>query len=169
MNEIEEAGLSYVKSIFDRNCPAFNILAEEERMLLAFEAGAEWQRSQEQIDKLLTQYIGSVDTLDKMKIAQYVLIVLAQMAVDTNAETVKLSTDLTYKDKRYNAQMVISFKEDKKKSEEICLERIMDTIMRGGKPTLTGFVFTQAQFDKLVPYVEDSEFLNVLKSRVLRK
>ena len=138
-----------------------------------FIAGAEWQESQglsqERIDELLTAYISSVDPLDKIKIAQYALVVLAQTAIDTNSGTVKLSTDMTYKDRCYDAQMVISFKEDKKKSEEIRLEEIMDMIMRGGKPTLTGFVFTQAQFDKLAPYVKDLEFLNALKSRVLRK
>ena len=139
----------------------------------AFKTGAEWQESQglsqERIDELLTAYISSVDPLDKIKIAQYTLVVLAQTAIDTNSGTVKLSTDMTYKDRRYDAQMVISFKEDKKKSEEIRLEKKMDMIMRGGRPTLTGYVFTQAQFDKLAPYVKDSDFLNVLKSRVLRK
>lgn len=69
----------------------------------------------------------------------------------------------------YSTDKIDSFKDDKKKSEEIRLERIMDIVKKGGKPTLTGYHFTQDQFDELVPYVKDSEFLNVLKSRVLRK
>lgn len=136
-----------------------------------FIAGAEWQKSQglsqDRIDELLTAYLSSVDPMDKVRISQYVLIVMTQSAIDTNAATMRLSTDMTYKDRYYSAQMVISFKEDKKKSEEIRQERIMDIVKKGGKPTLTGYHFAQDQFDELVPFVKDSEFLDVLKSRVL--
>lgn len=46
MNQIEEAGLSYVKDNFDRGCYTTDVEHEEKRMLEAFVAGAEWQAKQ---------------------------------------------------------------------------------------------------------------------------
>lgn len=54
MNEIKKAGLSYVKTHFDRGCYITSVEEEEDRMLSSFIAGVEW-KNQNILSDLLSQ------------------------------------------------------------------------------------------------------------------
>ena len=49
----------------------------------------------------------------KLKLAQYTLVVLSEMAIDANSKTTTVSTEFTYKGQRRSAEMVITYKDIK--------------------------------------------------------
>lgn len=52
---------------------------------------------------------------------------------------------------------------------EIRLQRLIDNIKAGGRPSMTGYVLTSDIVEELIPYISDQNYVNLLKSRVPKK
>ena len=83
-------------------------------VLQAIEIALEEQSAifQEQFEERMIEYFKSVDIVDKVNLGQYILVALAGININTNAENSVLKTEFTHTDKkRYKAKMVITQKE----------------------------------------------------------
>ena len=53
--------------------------------------------------------------------------------------------------------------------KETRLQRLIDNIKSGGRPTMTGHVLTSEIVEELIPYINDQDYVNLLKSRIPKK
>ena len=67
---------------------------------------------QEQFEEQMIAYFKSVDIVDKMNLGQYILVALAGINIDANADRSVLKCEFTHKNgKTYKAKSVITQKE----------------------------------------------------------